>query len=70
MSIKHMREKKGMGVYDLARKSNISPASIWRMENKGQVPKSSTAVTLAKALECTLEELLEPDPEEEQKRGA
>lgn len=70
MSVKAKREEKGLGMYALSQLCGVSQASIWRIENKKQRPMLDTALAIASALNCSLEDLLSPDPEEAERPGA
>ena len=70
MGVKAKRDGIGMSALELSRLSGISQPTIWRIENHQQEPLLSTAFALAKALGCKVEELLEPDPAEQERPGA
>lgn len=60
-NIKRIRETKGMTRAELAKKSNITRATIWRLEtNPGYVTTTETLLKLAKALDVDASEFFVP----------
>lgn len=55
--IKEMRIKKKMTLEALAKKSGVSRASLNRYELGTRVPNVHAAMKIARALECSVEEL-------------
>ncbi len=70
MSVQRLRKRKKMSMMALSEKSGIKQSTISRIERGLQEPKITTAYALAKALDCTMEELLEPDAGEAERPGA
>ena len=63
MAIKRMRKRRLMTAGELSLKSVVSRVSICRYETGKREPKLSDALRIAKALECSVEELVgEPAP--------
>ena len=59
--IREIRESKGMTAVELAAKSNICRASLWRIEANGTEAKVGTLKRIADALGVGLEELFLPE---------
>ena len=57
--IREMRKKAGMSVGQLAQKSRVTMASVYRYERGERIPNVATAYALAAALGCTIDELSE-----------
>lgn len=53
----HIRESKGLSQEQLGWKSHISRHTISEIELNKRVPSVRTALLLAKALECTVEDI-------------
>lgn len=52
-----MPRKLTPSIRELARKSGLDPATIWRILRRGREPKLETAEKLAKAMGITLDQL-------------
>jgi putative molybdopterin biosynthesis protein len=52
-----MRQKRGLGAADLAGEAGISRQTIYAMEAGNYVPNTIVALKLARALDCTVEDL-------------
>ena len=63
MSVRDYRKEKRMTQKELAEKSGVTQSNISRIENKDCRPSIKTAQALAKALDCTIDDLLR-EPEE------
>ena len=48
--LKHLREQAGISMYELAKRSGVSAASLSRIEQGGREPTWPTIVLLARAL--------------------
>ena len=59
MAIKRMRKRRLMTTSELSLKSGVSRVSICRYETGKREPKLSDALRIAKALDCSVEELME-----------
>lgn len=60
--IKAVREKIGMTQTQLSKKSGISRATIWMLENgEDKITTTKTLSKLAEALNVTIDELFAPD---------
>ena len=60
--IKAVREKIGMSQTQLSKKSGISRATIWMLENgEDKITTTKTLSKLAEALNVTIDELFAPD---------
>jgi transcriptional regulator with XRE-family HTH domain len=61
--LRHLREKAGISLRELARQINEQPSNINFWETSGNLPRSDVLVSIAKVLGVTVEELLgEPRP--------
>jgi len=61
--LRHLREKAGLSLRELARQINEQPSNVNFWETSGNLPRSDVLVSIAKALGVTVEELLgEPRP--------
>ena len=61
--LRHLREKAGLSLRELARQINEQPSNINFWETSGNRPRSDVLINIAKALGVTVEELLgEPRP--------
>lgn len=49
-NVKHWRERRAMSQEDLAKQAEVSPNTIWRLENENRMPRPSTLRKLATAL--------------------
>lgn len=58
MAIKEKRIAAGMSQEQLAEASGVTRASISRYENGERRPNAWTAIKIARALRCTVEDLL------------
>lgn len=56
--LKSLREKKLMAAADLARFTDVSPASVWQWEHAGAMPRRETLDKLASALDTSTGYLL------------
>ncbi len=63
MRLREIRKMKGFSVPALSKKSGIPIRTIEDIERKG-ICKVPTAISLADALEVTLDELCRPKPED------
>lgn len=61
--IKTMRKRRLMTADQLAIKSGVSRVSITRYENGQREPKVREAIRIARALGCTVEQLVEGEEE-------
>ncbi|MBR3239511.1 MAG: helix-turn-helix transcriptional regulator [Oscillospiraceae bacterium] len=61
--IRTMRKKRLLTLEQLAAKSGVSRVSITRYENGQRVPKLDDALKIARALDCTVEELVDEGAE-------
>lgn len=60
--IKAVREQIGMSQVQLSKKSGISRATIWMLENgEDKITTTKTLSKLAEALNVTIDELFAPD---------
>jgi len=59
MTLKDLRDKRGLTQADLAKKAGVSPGYIARLETHRHDPKLSTLVKIAAALNVKVERLLE-----------
>lgn len=59
--IRNMRKRRLLTLEQLAIKSGVSRVSITRYENGKREPKVGDALKIARALGCTVEELIEDD---------
>ena len=64
MNIKYIRTKKSLSQKDLALAIKTNPNNISRYETGEREPNIATLKAIAKALDCTIDELLE-EPKEE-----
>ena len=64
-SIKRMRERAGITQVELAGMLGVNQSSVCQWENGQTLPKTSLLVPLAKALGCTIDDLLTPVGERE-----
>lgn len=53
----YIREQKGISQEQLAWKSSVSRHTIGEIELERRIPSVKTALLLAKALECTVEDI-------------
>ncbi len=58
-NIRKIRERLGLQQVDLADRLKIRQPSAWTLENQDGLPEAGTLLKLAKALSCSVEELLE-----------
>ena len=56
--IRRIRRERGMSVEELAKKVGVHPFSIYRYESGKREPGVSVANRIAKALHCTIEDLV------------
>ena len=61
MSIKEKREAAGMDQKTLAKAAGVSCVSICRYETGKRTPDVDVAQKIARALNCTLDDLLRPE---------
>ena len=64
LDIKPYRERAGLSQMALAIKANVGQTTISAIERGEMVPTIEIAQRLARALDCTVDKLLEPDPAE------
>ncbi len=60
--LRKARLARGLSIYELAQKVDMSAASISRMERSLQCPSIATAAKLATLLGLTLEQIMLPEP--------
>lgn len=66
--LEYMRKKRNLSQYELARRSSVPQPMISMIERGGVAsPRVDTLYKLARALKCTVDDLIESD---EQKEGA
>lgn len=65
MNLLEKRKEKGMSQEQLASIVGVSRPFISQLENGEHSPSIKTAVALAKALDCTVDELLAEDDDDE-----
>ncbi len=58
LQIRTLRKEKGLTLEELAKMSGVSRVAINRYELGDRVPNVTIAVKLAKALDCTVDDLL------------
>ena len=58
MSIREIREKEGLTQKELAQRTGLAELTIWRYEANERVPSVTNAIKLAKALNCTVDDLV------------
>lgn len=58
MAIKEIREAACMSQEELAKKANVNRVSISRYEAGERIPSLAIAAKIARALNCTLDDLL------------
>lgn len=63
--MRELRKALGLTQKELAEKAGITHAAINRYENGLRVPSVNIAIRIAHALGCTVEELVEGEPEAE-----
>ncbi len=56
------RKKAGMSLYDLAKKSGVAYSILYYLEHNARDIQISTAFKIARALECTIDDLFENKP--------
>lgn len=56
-----MREARGLGVRELARRAGVAPSVVTTIEQDKHSPNLKSAQALAKALEVTVDNLLEKE---------
>lgn len=56
-NIKDFRTKKGLSVKEFAEKANVSVSHLRKIEKGEGTPSLKLAVRIAKALDCTLDDL-------------
>lgn len=61
--LKRLRDKRGYSIRELAKKSGLTPDTVWRLERLQRGAEAQTRRKLAKALEVPLKELRIPDEE-------
>ena len=67
MGLKDLRLAKGYTYHELAAASSVNYQKIWQIEHGVIKPENialKTAIKLAKALDCSPEDLTKPDKEE------
>lgn len=57
--LSYIRESKGLSQEQLGWKSHVSRRTISEIELNRRIPSVQTALLLAKALECTVEDIFE-----------
>ena len=62
--IREMRQKRGMTLEELSKASGVPRVSINRYELGTRIPNVTVASKIAKALDCSIEELLKADDDE------
>lgn len=63
--IKYFREKLGISQAALAEKLNVSQSTVAMWETGDNVPKTTMLPEIAKALNCTIEDLFSKDDMDE-----
>ena len=63
--IRNMRKRRLFTLEQLAARSGVSRVSITRYENGPREPKVGDALKIARALDCTVEELFDISPKGE-----
>ena len=58
-----LRKRRGVAAADLARAAGVSRQTIYAMEAGDYIPNTAVALKLARALECTVEEMFQLDEE-------
>ena len=58
LQLKAFRHARGLSIRQLAARSSIGPATIFRIEHGLFDPRLNSLIRLAKALDCSLAELL------------
>lgn len=61
MSLEAIRKKKNLTRRQLAIATGITENSIFRYERKKRIPNVNTAAIIAKALDCTVDDLIRED---------
>lgn len=61
IAIRSLRQRTGMTQMDLAKKVGVSQAIISRYENGERSIDLETAATIARALNCTIDDLMKED---------
>lgn len=56
-SIRLIREQRDLNQTELANYAGISKVSVWKMEQGSLMPSLKTAIKLADALHCSLDDL-------------
>lgn len=64
LKLREIRKSKGLSVPELSRQSGVPKRNIEDIEARGDC-RISTAFALCKAMNITLDEIYEPDPEAE-----
>lgn len=64
VKVREMREKRGMSMYELAKRTGLSKAFIWDLD-RGNIksPGIGSLTKIAKALGCEVTDLYEDDEE-------
>ena len=70
MNLKKIRTKKEISQTELAYAIKTNPNNISRYENGEREPDIKTIIAIAKALECTIDELLAESEEEIQEANS
>ena len=61
MNIKKIREKKGITQQELAKKLGVVQSTVAMWETNKSLPRLATLPAIAKALGCTIDELLDAE---------
>lgn len=61
MNIKKMREKKDITQQELATVLGVSQSTVAMWETNNSLPRTEKLPAIAKALDCTIDELLETE---------
>lgn len=64
-----LRQKKGITRQELAEEIGVDVVTICRYENGTRTPSLKAAQALAKALDCTIDELIGSEEESAENRG-
>lgn len=59
LRVEELRRRKGWNQAELARRVGVTQVSIWKFENGKANPNLETLVKLARALECSLDDLVD-----------
>ncbi|WP_175511474.1 helix-turn-helix domain-containing protein [Alicyclobacillus macrosporangiidus] len=67
VKVREVRQQRGITTYELAKRSGLAQSFVWKLDHgKIKSPSINTLTKLAKALDCSVDDLYE---EEEAKRA-